>query len=330
MGALTHLVDHALEAVLELALDRCPRLQQPHVQHMDGHPLQRRRHIAFGNAQCQAFDHGGLADAGLTREDRVVLAAAHQDVDGLADFQVTPNHGIDLAIPGTLREVGRELVERRGLACAALPWLRLDRRGGARHGARVSLRLQALGRAGGQLGQLVLDLVELEVRELTGRPVRHLAERRLGQQRQQQVAAADARRVRRQRCDQPGVLQPVRQVRRKDRRARVARAKAAQLRLDVALQRQQVHAVAPGQHRDVAVCGLQQGQQQVLDIHLVVTAGHAQAGGTLGGTSGLVVELGDEGLEVLAHGDDSVKVASLLMCGVDGKPAMAQPPPVSS
>ena len=32
--------------------------------------LQRRRHVAVGDAQGESFDHGGLADAGLAGQDR--------------------------------------------------------------------------------------------------------------------------------------------------------------------------------------------------------------------------------------------------------------------
>ena len=49
---------------------------------------QRRGHVATGDAQGEALDHGGLADARLAGEDRVVLTATHEHVDDLADAAI--------------------------------------------------------------------------------------------------------------------------------------------------------------------------------------------------------------------------------------------------
>ena len=48
--------------------------------------LSGSRHVAADDAQRQPFDHGGLADARLAGEDRVVLPAAGEDVDDLPDL----------------------------------------------------------------------------------------------------------------------------------------------------------------------------------------------------------------------------------------------------
>ena len=82
------LVDHRLEPVLELALDAGAGLQQAQVERAQRHVPQRRRHVAGGDPQGEAFDHGRLADARLAGEDRVVLPAAGEDVDDLADLGV--------------------------------------------------------------------------------------------------------------------------------------------------------------------------------------------------------------------------------------------------
>ena len=67
--------------------------------------LERRGHVAGDDAQGEALDHRGLADAGLAGEDRVVLAAAHEDVDDLADFLVAADDGVDLALAGLFGQV---------------------------------------------------------------------------------------------------------------------------------------------------------------------------------------------------------------------------------
>ena len=48
--------------------------------------------------QGEALDDGRLADAGLAGQDRVVLPAARQDVDHLADLEVAADDRVDLAL----------------------------------------------------------------------------------------------------------------------------------------------------------------------------------------------------------------------------------------
>ncbi|KAG1069207.1 hypothetical protein G6F40_017646 [Rhizopus arrhizus] len=69
----------------------------------------------------------------------------------------------------------------------------------------------------------MLEFIQPERLEQGRPPPGQLRQVRFGQQRQQQVPGADARRLRVQRRDQPGVLEQLGQMRRKHRRARVAR-----------------------------------------------------------------------------------------------------------
>ena len=105
LGGL-HLVDHRLQPFLELALDAGARLHQPDIEHAHADVLQRRRHIALGDAERKSLDHCRLADAGLAGQDRVVLPASHQDVDDLPYLGIAADDGIDLAVVGTLGQVG--------------------------------------------------------------------------------------------------------------------------------------------------------------------------------------------------------------------------------
>ena len=72
-------------------------------------------HVPLGDSPGEAFDHGGLADAGLAGEDRVVLPATRQDVDNLTDFRIAAQNRVDLAASSSFGEVDSELIER----CAA-------------------------------------------------------------------------------------------------------------------------------------------------------------------------------------------------------------------
>ena len=92
-----------LEPVLELALHAGAGLQQARSSVRSVTFLQRRRHIALRDAQREALDDGRLADARLAGQDRVVLAAADQDVDDLADLGVAAEDRVDLAGLGASR-----------------------------------------------------------------------------------------------------------------------------------------------------------------------------------------------------------------------------------
>jgi len=107
-----HLLDHLLQAVLELALHASARLQQTEVERVQLDVAQRFGNVAGRDAVREALDDRGLPDAGLAREDRVVLPLPRQDVDDLADLGIAAEHGVELVLARRFGEVRRELVER--------------------------------------------------------------------------------------------------------------------------------------------------------------------------------------------------------------------------
>ena len=64
------------------------------------------------DALRQAFDDGGLADAGLADQHRVVLGAARQHLDHAADLVVAADDRIELALARQLGEVAAVALER--------------------------------------------------------------------------------------------------------------------------------------------------------------------------------------------------------------------------
>ena len=90
--------DDLLEPVLELPLDPGAGLEQAEVERAQHDVLERRRDVALGDPPRQALDDGRLADARLAGEDRVVLPAADQDVDHLADLGFAADDRVDLAL----------------------------------------------------------------------------------------------------------------------------------------------------------------------------------------------------------------------------------------
>ncbi len=105
LGRAFHLVDHALQTAFEFALHAGAGLQQAEVEAQQLDALECRRHFAGGDAQCQAFDDGSLADPGLANHDRIVLPPPGKDVDHLADRRVAAEHRIELTVAGLLGEI---------------------------------------------------------------------------------------------------------------------------------------------------------------------------------------------------------------------------------
>ena len=67
------LLEHRLEAFLELAAVLCARDQRAHVQRDDALFLQAFRHVASEDAAGEAFDDGCFPDARLADQDGIVF-----------------------------------------------------------------------------------------------------------------------------------------------------------------------------------------------------------------------------------------------------------------
>ena len=63
----------------------------------------------------QPLDDGGLADAGLADQDRVVLGPAGEDLDHPLDLGLAADDRVELALARELGEIAGEFVEHRGL-----------------------------------------------------------------------------------------------------------------------------------------------------------------------------------------------------------------------
>src|SRR5207247_531608 len=65
-----------------------------------------------GDSLREPLDDGGLADAGLADQHRVVLLAAREDLHDPLDLGLATDDRIQLPFRGLLREVAAELVEQ--------------------------------------------------------------------------------------------------------------------------------------------------------------------------------------------------------------------------
>ena len=145
------LLERGLQPLLELAAVLGAGEHAGEVDGHDAHAAERRGHVALDDAAGEALDDRGLADAGLTDEDGVVLAAAGEDLDGLLDLLLAPDDGVDAALAGVGRQVAAELVQGRGpalrLVAVGLGVGRRHRGAPGRELARARLAHRDLGRA---------------------------------------------------------------------------------------------------------------------------------------------------------------------------------------
>ena len=81
---------------------------------------ERLGHVAGHDALREPLDDGGLADAGLADQHRVVLGAAREDLDDAADLVVAADDRIELALARDLGQVAAVLLERLVLVLGLL------------------------------------------------------------------------------------------------------------------------------------------------------------------------------------------------------------------
>ena len=106
-----HLLDDALQSVLELALVHCTGYQCAHVERVDLLLLQVLGYVTAHDTLCQALRNGGLACTRLADQYGVVLGPSTQDLQHTSDFLVTTNHGVELSLSGELTQVLGILVQ---------------------------------------------------------------------------------------------------------------------------------------------------------------------------------------------------------------------------
>ena len=120
VAALVDLLEHFLQALLEVTAVARTRHQRAEVERVDLLVLQCLRDLAVGDVQRQALHDGRLTNAGLTDEHRVVLRTAREDLHDALDLLVAANHRVQLAFLGGRGEVAAELVQHQRVGALAL------------------------------------------------------------------------------------------------------------------------------------------------------------------------------------------------------------------
>ena len=138
------LLDDLLQALLEIAAVAGAGEQRAHVEGEDGGVLEHLRHLALDDLAGEALGDGGLADAGIADQERVVLLPAAEDLDRALDLGLAADQRVDLAVLRLLVEVDAVGVERVALLLRALaessPVGRSFDSSSAPRGGRLSVR----------------------------------------------------------------------------------------------------------------------------------------------------------------------------------------------
>jgi hypothetical protein len=149
VAARADLFGDLLQALLEVTAVAAAGDERAEVERVELLVLQRLGDLVLHDGLGEALDDGGLADAGLADEDRVVLGAAGEDLHDPLDLLLTPDHRIELRLACGLREVAAELVED----------LRAALRGDLLVRAHLDLLLSLI--AGEELDDLLAHAVEV-------------------------------------------------------------------------------------------------------------------------------------------------------------------------
>ena len=104
-------VKNSLEAFFEFATVLRARNHSGQIKSDQLLVLQRFGDVASDDSLSEAFDDGGLTDAGLTDQNRVVLGSTRQHLDHAADFAIATNHRVQLALTCNLSQVASVLLE---------------------------------------------------------------------------------------------------------------------------------------------------------------------------------------------------------------------------
>jgi hypothetical protein len=119
-------LDDGLDSLLEVAPEARAREQRAHVERVHGGALERLGDLVPLDLEGEPLGDGGLADARVAHEQRVVLLAAREDLHDARDLVLPPDEGIDALGEGLFVQVGGVGLERiLGRACARALFARL-------------------------------------------------------------------------------------------------------------------------------------------------------------------------------------------------------------
>jgi len=106
-----HLFDQPFESIFEFAFNTGAGLQERKVERADGDVFEHWRHVTRSDPQGKALNDSGFADTRFTGQDRIVLAAARENVDDLADFVIAAENSVNFSCFRVGGEIDCELIQ---------------------------------------------------------------------------------------------------------------------------------------------------------------------------------------------------------------------------
>src|SRR5262249_60832875 len=88
------LLDHLLEALVEIAAIARAGEQRAHVEGKYGRAFEHVRYFAVHDSPGEAFGDRGLADAGIAHEQRIALLSAAKHLNGAVDLGIAADQWI--------------------------------------------------------------------------------------------------------------------------------------------------------------------------------------------------------------------------------------------
>ena len=108
---LLQLLDHLLEALLEVPAELRPRKESAHVQRVDPRLAKRFGNLSVHDPLRKSLRDGRLSHTGLAHVDRVVLEPPAEDLDGSLEDLFPADERVNAAAPRFLRQVHRVRLE---------------------------------------------------------------------------------------------------------------------------------------------------------------------------------------------------------------------------
>ena len=109
--ALGQVIQHTLQALLELAAKLGAGDQRAHVQRQQALSAQPFRHFVVDDALGQPFGDRGLAHTRLADQHRIVLGPALQDLDRATDFLIAADHRVKFSGLGPRGQIDGVLLQ---------------------------------------------------------------------------------------------------------------------------------------------------------------------------------------------------------------------------
>src|SRR5262245_29312575 len=109
-GKLAH---DKFQALFELAAVFCAGDDQRKIEHQNTLAFEKCRNVAVHHSLRQAFDDGGLADAGLADQNRIIFCAAAKNFYEAFDLMLTADQRIEFSGSSVGRQVAGEFTKVR-------------------------------------------------------------------------------------------------------------------------------------------------------------------------------------------------------------------------